>query len=158
MIEVRLLDDWRTSPPPATFLNIAGQQWTISLPDDAAAERLAETLAAQPNARLVAWSGTTLAVLMLLLPVGVFAVLGNGLYDLFMEVEPAPRQLAVLAGALLLYVVLAALAASSQRMSLLSQELGGMIDSFRDMTQRFHLRPARLMRLARAWGRHCGLP
>lgn len=89
---------------------------------------------------------------MLLLPVGVFAVLGNGLYDLFMEVEPAPRQLAVLAGALLLYVVLAALAASSQRMSLLSQELGGMIDSFRDMTQRFHLRPARLMRLARAWG------
>ena len=158
MIEVRLLDDWRTSPPPATFLNIAGQQWTISLPDDAAAERLAETLAAQPNARLVGWSGTTLAVLMLLLPVGVFAVLGNGLYDLFMEVEPAPRQLAVLAGALLLYVVLAALAASSQRMSLLSQELGGMIDSFRDMTQRFHLRPARLMRLARAWGRHCGLP
>ena len=68
MIEVRLLDDWRTSPPPATFLNIAGQQWTISLPDDAAAERLAETLAAQPNARLVGWSGTTLAVLMLLLP------------------------------------------------------------------------------------------
>lgn len=157
MIEVRVTDDWHEHPPPARFLHIDGHNWAIALPDEDAAQQLAATLAAQPNARLLGLSGTTLAVLVLLLPVGLFAVLGNGLYDLFMEADPPPRQLAVLGIALFLYVVLAAVAASSQHMSLLSQELGGMIDSFRDMTQRFHLRPARLMRLARAWGRHSGL-
>lgn len=153
MIRVEIAADWRENPPPETFIATGPEAWTISLPETDAAPRFAAELARIPNARLLSLSGTTLAVLVLLVPVSLFAILGNGIYDLLLEEQPSAQLIWVVLVSLLAYVVLAAVAASSRRMSLLSQELGDMIDSFRDMTHRFHLRPARIMRQARAWAR-----
>lgn len=153
MIRVEVVADWQENPPPETFVATDGGRWHISLPETAAAERFVSELASVPNARLLALSGTTLAVLVLLVPVSLFAVLGNGLYDLILEEQPSSRLYLLVAAALLAYIVLAAIATGSRRMSLLSQELGEMVDGFRDMTRRFHLRPARIMRQARAWAR-----
>ncbi|WP_028993908.1 hypothetical protein [Azonexus hydrophilus] len=153
MIQVEIAADWRENPPPDTFVATGADAWTISLPETDAASRLAAELARVPNARLLSLSGTTLAVLVLLVPISLFAVLGNGIYDLILDEQPSARLILVVLASLLAYVVLAAIAARSKRMSLLSQELGEMVDGFRDMTHRFHLRPARIMRQARAWAR-----
>ncbi|MDR2837401.1 MAG: hypothetical protein LBV49_02340 [Azonexus sp.] len=156
MIDVQLADDWRINPPPEPFANFSPQGWVLSLPEEDAARRLLGELAKTPNARLLSRLGMILAVLALLLPLSLFAVLGNGIYDLLVG-EPSLRLMLVSGGALLAYIVLAIIAAGSQRLSLLSQELGAMVDNFRDMTSRFHLRPARIKRLTRAWCRHHGL-
>lgn len=153
MIRVEIAADWRENPPPDTFIATGDDAWAISLPETDAAPRLAAELARIPNARLLSLSGTTLAVLVLLVPISLFAILGNGIYDLILDEQPSPRLYLVVLASLLAYVVLAAIAARSKRMSLLSQELGEMVDGFRDMTHRFHLRPARIMRQARAWAR-----
>lgn len=157
MIRVEVADDWREQPPPTRFAALDASGWLLSLPEEDAARCFAGELSQIPNARLLSIWGTTLAVLALLLPLGLFAILGNGIYDLLLEDAPTPRLYLVVGGSLLAYVVLAAIAAGSRRMSLLSQELGEMVDGFRDMTHRFHLRPARIMRQARAWGRLHGL-
>lgn len=157
MIRIEVADDWREQPPPAQFATLDVSGWTLSLPEEDTARHFAEELSQIPNARLLSLSGTTLAVLALLMPLGLFAILGNGIYDLLLEENPTPRLYFVVFGSLLTYVVLAAIAAGSRRMSLLSQELGEMVDGFRDITHRFHLRPARIMRQARAWGRLNGL-
>lgn len=153
MIRIEITADWRVHPPPETFITTTPETWTISLPAANATQLFMAELARVPNARLLALSGTTLAVLVLLLPISLFAVLGNGIYDLLLEEQPSTRLIQIVLFALLIYVILAAVAATSQRLSILSQELGGMIDSFRDITHRFHLRPARIMRQARAWAR-----
>ena len=151
MIRVAVVNDWRNNPPPTRFFNRDEARWSLSLSEEDAELCLATELSSIPNARLMSLSGTVLAVMMLLLPISIFAILGNGLYDLLLEDQPSPRIYLVVLGSLLSYVVLAAFAAGSNRFSLLSQELGAMADGIRDITRRFHQHPLLMFRAARKW-------